>query len=356
MKSPRAKTTDHDHGYKRLFSHPEMIRDLLVGFVREPWIAELDFATLEKYPTEFIDDRLQQRRNDVIWRLRWGADWLYVYVLLEFQSGVHRFMAARLSTYLDLLYQDLIRSRQLTRPHRRLPPVLPVVLYNGRRRWTAPTELAELIEPGPSGLDAYRPRLRYLLIDESAYADADLATMRNLAAALFRLENSPGPDTVQQVLTALIEWLTEPEQAELRRSLLLWLREGFLQSRLPQVSFPQLNDLDEVRIMLAERVRDWTQQWKEQGWQEGRQEGLQKGRQEGLQKGRQEGLHSERRALLRLIRRRFGESAAVQSTPVLERIDQPPILEELFEQLLDCPDEHVWLARLNAASREGEKG
>ena len=309
-----------------------MIRDLLVGFVREPWIAELDFTTLEKYPTEFIDDRLRQRRNDVIWRLRWGSDWLYVYVLLEFQSGVHRFMAARLSTYLDLLYQDLIRSRQLTR-QRRLPPVLLIVLYNGRRRWTAPTDLAELIEPGPVGLDAYRPRLRYLLLDESAYADTELATMRNLAAALFRLENSPGPDTVQQVLTTLVEWLTEPEQAELRRSLLLWLRAGFLQSRLPQVSFPQLNDLEEVRIMLAERVRDWTQRWKE----------------EGRQEGRQEGLRSERRALLRLIRRRFGESIAEQSTPELERIDQSLLLEELFELLLDCPHDHVWLARLNAA-------
>lgn len=205
--------SDHDHGYKRLFSHPEMIRDLLIGFVREPWIADLDFATLEKYPGEFIDDRLQQRRNDVIWRLRRGPDWLYLYILLEFQSGVHPFMAARLSTYLDLLYQDLIRGRQLERRSpgqpRRLPLVLPIVLYNGRRRWTAPTELTDLIEPGPSGLDAYRPRLRYLLIEESAYADAELATMRNLAAALFRLENSRGPETVQQVLTTLVDcWPT----------------------------------------------------------------------------------------------------------------------------------------------------
>jgi hypothetical protein len=32
----------------------------------------------------------------------------------------------------------------------------------------------------------------------------------------------------------------------------------------------ELNSLEEVRIMLAERVVDWTQQWK----QEGRQEGL----------------------------------------------------------------------------------
>jgi hypothetical protein len=44
-KSPRAKVTDHDHGYKRLFSHPEMIRDLLIGFVREPWIADLDWRS-----------------------------------------------------------------------------------------------------------------------------------------------------------------------------------------------------------------------------------------------------------------------------------------------------------------------
>jgi hypothetical protein len=39
-----------------------------------------------------------------------GAGLVYVHALLEFQSGVHPFMAARLSTYLDRLYQDLIRA------------------------------------------------------------------------------------------------------------------------------------------------------------------------------------------------------------------------------------------------------
>lgn len=53
----------HDGGYKRLFSHPEMVADLLRGFVREDWVADLDFATLEKYPTHFIDDRLRERRD-----------------------------------------------------------------------------------------------------------------------------------------------------------------------------------------------------------------------------------------------------------------------------------------------------
>jgi hypothetical protein len=35
---------------------------------------------------------------------------------------------------------------------------------------------------------------------------------------------------------------------------------------------------------------------------------------------------------------------------LLERIAQPPVLEDLFEHLLDCPDESAWLARLQAAA------
>ena len=75
--------------------------------------------------------------------------------------------------------------------------------------------------------------------------------------------------------------------------------------------------------------------------------GIRKGMEKGMEKGLQQGLNSERRALLRLIRRRFGESAADLSAPVLERIAQPPVLEDLFENVLDCPDESAWLARLH---------
>ena len=78
--------------------------------------------------------------------------------------------------------------------------------------------------------------------------------------------------------------------------------------------------------------------------------GLRKGMEKGMEKGLQQGLNSERRALLRLIRRRFGETAADHSALTLERIDQPPVLEDLFENLLDCADETAWLTRLSAAA------
>jgi hypothetical protein len=47
MRYNRRMAHDHDTGYKLLFSHPEMVRDLLVGYVSGEWINEADFTTLE---------------------------------------------------------------------------------------------------------------------------------------------------------------------------------------------------------------------------------------------------------------------------------------------------------------------
>jgi hypothetical protein len=66
----------------------------------------------------------------MIWRLRWGERWVYVYLLLEFQSRADRLMAVRLLTYVGLLYEDLAAAGEIP-PGGRLPPVLPLVLYNG---------------------------------------------------------------------------------------------------------------------------------------------------------------------------------------------------------------------------------
>ena len=67
-----------------------------------------------------------------MWQVRFRGDWLYLMVLLEFQSSVDSAMAVRVMTYTSLLYQKLIDDGVLRR-HGKLPPVLPVVIYNGSR-------------------------------------------------------------------------------------------------------------------------------------------------------------------------------------------------------------------------------
>jgi hypothetical protein len=114
-------TPHHDHSYKRLFSHPEMVRDLLAGFVPQPWVAQADLGTLEPVKGSFVTDDFREREDDIIWRVRLADGWLYIYLLLELQSGIDRFMAVRIAAYLALLYQDLIEQKRLT-PNGLLPP------------------------------------------------------------------------------------------------------------------------------------------------------------------------------------------------------------------------------------------
>ncbi|MBF0135548.1 MAG: Rpn family recombination-promoting nuclease/putative transposase [Magnetococcales bacterium] len=282
----------HDLGYNKLFSQAQMVQDLINGFIREDWTKGLDFFTLEKVNPVYVSDDFRKRIDDLVWKIRWqGTDrWLYIYLILEPQSTVDDLMALRTDLYTKLLYQDLRQSGKI--PHgQKFPPVAPIVLYNGKSRWTAAMDVADLIEEYPPGLEICRPRMRYLLIDAHHYQNDVLSSMHNVVAALFRLEKSRTLEDVRQVVHELDTWLKSPEQKELRRAFASWLGQILL-PRLSKTNpaipetIPEMNDLKEVHTMLAETAERWTREWK----QEGLDEGLQKG---------------NATALLRILRRRL---------------------------------------------------
>ncbi|WP_297452002.1 Rpn family recombination-promoting nuclease/putative transposase, partial [Ferrovum sp.] len=142
-------------------------------------------------------------------------------MLIEFQSSIDKYMALRMMVYQGLLYQDLIRQGAVL-SEGRLPPVLPIVLYNGSRRWTAATDVFDLIPPVPGLVEQFRPRAKYLLVDENAYTDGNLASLRNLVAAVFRIEHPAGPETIQGLLGLLEEWLAD--RPDLQRMIARWIR------------------------------------------------------------------------------------------------------------------------------------
>ena len=324
----------HDASYKLLFSHRELVADLLRGFLPAEWVSTLDFASLERLGTSFISDQLDQRHADLVWRVRHGPNWLYVLILLEFQSTEDHYMAVRIGAYVHLLYQDLIRTGYIENGAK-LPPLIPIVLYNGQSRWRAATDLFDLIDTVPAGLEQYQPQMRYLLIDEGRYSDDTLSGLeKNLAAALFRLERSPTINTLGEIVQALKMWLADPQQAELRRAFTIWVRRVLLPLRLPGVEIPEINELEELDAMLAERVVEWTEQWKREGLEQGLQQGLLQGLLQGLQQGRDE----ERQLLLRQVELRFGAHCAAALSPQLATINEPAQFTTIGELIVQSTD------------------
>jgi hypothetical protein len=54
----------HDSGYKLLFSHPQMVEELLRGFVHEPWVEDLDYGSLEPAEASFTSADLRERHGE----------------------------------------------------------------------------------------------------------------------------------------------------------------------------------------------------------------------------------------------------------------------------------------------------
>ena len=209
-----------------------------------------------------------------MWRLRIkdSGDWVYMYLLLEFQSEVDHYMALRMMVYVGLFYQDLIKQEKLN-SNNLLPPIFPAVIYSGKRPWHAPLNLSQLITPVAEPLRSYLPTMSYFLLDEGRVYPL---AQHNSLSAIIRLERAPDAEQLAAALEQARALFSSPEQSSLRRALLAWLEGVILENVASGKHLPEFRQFQEEHTMLAENVAQWTQQWLEEGRQEGRQEGLQK--------------------------------------------------------------------------------
>ena len=146
----------------------------------------------------------------------------------------------RILAYTALLYQDLLRTSSAP-----LPPVLPIVLYHSRERWTAPEEVAGLhVAPG-GFLAPYQPPRRYFLLNIGGYTDSSLPSGRNLVAALIRLERSRSMKDVEAVSDTLDEWLSGPAHQGLKRAFDEWIRQAIAPAKVRGIEWPPVEKQSE---------------------------------------------------------------------------------------------------------------
>lgn len=111
------------------------------------------------------------------------------------------------------------------------------------------------------------------MIDENAYTDTELAS----------------PQAISSLLTLLDGWLRD--RPDLRRMFALWIRATLMRKAGYRILLPQIDDLQELNLMLAERLEEWAHGYKAEGMQQGMQQG-------------------EALALQRLLVKRFGVASA----------------------------------------------
>jgi len=166
------------------------------------------------------------------------------------------------------------------------------------------------------------------VLDEHHVAEEDLPGA-NLVTAVIRLERIESPSDLVGVVDLLREWLRRPEDKELRRAFMDWVRR--IAERLVPGGERLAAEmtLGDMRMTVVERVSEWPKQW------------VREGREQGLDQGRAE----ERVLLERMTALRFGRGTARRLSAVLAGITDPERLAEVGEWLVCCETAEAFLAR-----------
>ena len=268
--------TPHDATFRQFLTQPEIARDFMEIHLPAELRAICDLSTLKLESGSFVEDDLRQYFSDVLYSLKTtdGADG-YVHVLIEHQSSPDKHMAFRLIRYAVAAMQ-----RHLDAGHKKLPLVIPVLFYTGKRspypystNW-----LQEFDDPTLAG-KLYTGD--FPLVDVTVIPDEEIMGHRSMAA-----------------LTLLQKHIRQRDLAELTDRLSAILLAGYLSS--PQVIslihyIIQAGESANAEAFVRELALRVPQHEEElmtiaqQLEQKGIEKGIQLGEQRGIEKGRHEG-------------------------------------------------------------------
>jgi predicted transposase/invertase (TIGR01784 family) len=264
----------HDSGYKYLFSLVAFFRQLVESFVEESWVATLDFTRATLLDKSFVSAEYAHAEADLLWQvpLQGRTEAVYFYLLLEFQSTVPRLMALRVGQYLLNAKSDLQRLHNHATV---LPQIFPLVLYNGKEKWTAPVKLSAL-EERVVDLGEYGIEVHYLPIIENSYPLERLLQEANLVSTLFMAEAYYDRE---RLIRQLLD-LYEREDPAAVSALANWFRQMTLHKRIPSEDYALLKreyrSKEELQTMIVEAIRQEEAQIR----QESEAKGIDKGKRE----------------------------------------------------------------------------
>ncbi len=245
----------HDKLFKEAFSR----RDMAVGFFQNYLPAELanrlDWETLHLEVGKFTDEALRGSESDLLYTVKIDHHPALLYCLFEHQSSPDPWMSLRLLRYILGIWDQF---RKQNPDATKLPPILPIVLYQGGDAWTTDTSLSSLIEI-PEGLAAYHPDFRHLLVDLNHITPDDLQGTPSLKTILFTLKTSRNRKQHEfELLVRLLGAIIHIDPA-LIRSIMIYLcsvdNQTDITEYVKQAEALKQPELQEAFMTIADKLR-----------------------------------------------------------------------------------------------------
>ena len=297
----------HDKLFKEAFSRCEMAVDFFKNYLPTAVSARLDWESLHLEPGSFTDEALRGSESDLLYTVQIDKHPALLYCLFEHQSSPDAWMPLRLLRYILGIWDQF---RKQTPEATKLPPILPIILYQGGDTWTCDASLSSLIDI-PDGLAIYQPVFQHLLVDLNQVESENIKGAPSLRTILLALKASRKHTNKDlELLIRLLAAIIHNDHA-LIRTVMLYLYKvdntTDINEYIHKAEALNQPELQEEIMTIAETLRT-----------EGKIEGKIEGKQEALQED-----------ILEILELRF-QSVSYSIKKQLEEISDTAVLRQLL--------------------------
>ncbi len=265
----------HDTFFKGSFSYPDVAKTYIRSFLPIELVEKLDLENMVMDKNSYISSELKEHFSDLVWNCPYKDQTLKITFLFEHKSTPVRFPHLQLLRYMMGIWESQLKSKV----NKYLEPIVPIILYNGRRKWKIKS-LSSYFGNIGAELIQYLPIFKYELTDLHQESEEKLLNLQSskLIISMLALQYYRDIKSLSSLIHSIKDELDGLE---------FWDKnQNFVNSFMVYLyEYNNLNLNDMQKILRKPRLIDGIKSTYDQILDEGFEKGIEQGIEQGIEKG-----------------------------------------------------------------------
>ena len=211
--------TSRDSSNKIIFREPELVAQFLRDYTGIPMLKDVKAGDITDISERFIHLFAEDRESDTVKRIQIsGKTPIFLISLIEHKTYIDYNITMQILRYMVYIWDDYAREMEqkkaagesvLTAGRKgfQYPFILPIVYYEGKKRWTSSMTFGERVNT-PQGLEQYIPDFSYLLVSLKDFSNEELLAKKDAISVVMmfnKLQDAADLEKIRQVSPEEIE-------------------------------------------------------------------------------------------------------------------------------------------------------
>ncbi|EFI32765.1 putative transposase YhgA family protein [Desulfonatronospira thiodismutans ASO3-1] len=208
--STKRNQAPHEGLFLKIFQNLDNARHFLKKHMSEELQKRFDLDTLRLEPTTYVDEKLKKHYSDLVFSVRligYKNQFAKIYLLFEHKSSPDPLTGVQVLKYMALQWLDLQEQHMLV--DGKLPPIIPIVIYQGQEDdRNMCSSFHDLVEMPSESFKVYIPDFSFAFFNVRGMDEAKVREkiLLKFYVEIIKYQNDP---SVKEIPPRLVRGLIE---------------------------------------------------------------------------------------------------------------------------------------------------